>query len=309
VSLLNGFTDFLYGPGYSHTDFLVGGANYTWGGDLEQTPNGAVGGRGAGGYTRIQAPLNGGVYQTHHQHGSPHTKYIPSTGKPVITASAGVGIGTSMLFTGAGFYYGGIAGGVAGMAQDVAVGGALSRYGHSMANVNGTQALVYGNMGRFQSTYEAVRNSGKLGLRAAQVAGVASYANRGIWAVAGASIASGLAGGGMLGMAAAAPGAALGARFSPYLTAGAMITGGAYLAGRAGQSVLRQGYDYRQSQKSIHTSGDLMAFNTNAALTMRQRALSALQNSQMNSRSMLGQEAGLLSNPNRSYSSPFRAGY
>jgi hypothetical protein len=92
------------------------------------------------------------------------------------------------------------------------------------------------------------------------------------------------------------------------LTAGAMAgLAGAGMYG--GYKTLEAGYNYRQMQKQINTSGSLAAFSTSGAHTMRARAVQAMHKSHLNARSALGQEASLLSMPQRNYGSKYRKFY
>lgn len=80
-------------------------------------------------------------------------------------------------------------------------------------------------------------------------------------------------------------------------------------AGYAGYKTLQAGHRYRQNQKMINTSGDLAAFSTSGAYTMRARAVQAMHKSHLNARSALGQEASLMHMPQRNYMSNYRKFY
>jgi len=92
--------------------------------------------------------------------------------------------------------------------------------------------------------------------------------------------------------------------------AGAAVLGTATVvnqAARGGYSVLKAGYQHKRMQRGIQTSGDLSAFMTQGAMTMRSRAVSNIAKSHMNARSALGREASFLhSSANRSYHSRYR---
>lgn len=87
--------------------------------------------------------------------------------------------------------------------------------------------------------------------------------------------------------------------------AGAAIAGGGYLIGKGATSLLKTGYQRKQNNRRIDTAGSTAAFMTMNAVTMRERAVMAIQKSHLNARSALGQEAAYLSY-NRDYFSPYR---
>jgi hypothetical protein len=92
----------------------------------------------------------------------------------------------------------------------------------------------------------------------------------------------------------------------PFIAAGAMAVGGLAATGYGAYEVLKMGYAQKQSRKGIQTAGDLAAFNTMGANTMRSRAVQAIQKSHTNARQALGMEANFLAYPSRSYHSPYR---
>lgn len=121
-----------------------------------------------------------------------------------------------------------------------------------------------------------------------------------------AGAASSALGGGVIGGAAAFAAAHVGVKHSWKVAAAA---GGYYAAkatGNAVMGVLKKGYQYRQRQKSINTSGSMAAFNTSGAHTMRQRAVEAIHKSHLNARSALGNEAQFMHMPGRNYGSRYR---
>lgn len=96
----------------------------------------------------------------------------------------------------------------------------------------------------------------------------------------------------------------------PFMMGGAIATVvGAKLIAKGSYALargtLRAGYNYAQMHKQIQTSGDMASFSTEAAYTMRARAVAAIQKSVLNSRSALGAEANFLSY-NRNYFSRYR---
>jgi hypothetical protein len=97
-------------------------------------------------------------------------------------------------------------------------------------------------------------------------------------------------------------GAFLGANMarSPYsLAASALVIGGANMLIEAGSDILKTGFK-KTSARGLDFAGDLSAYNTNSAVTMRQRALQSMHKSHLNARSALGQEASIV-HMNRDY--------
>lgn len=117
------------------------------------------------------------------------------------------------------------------------------------------------------------------------------------------SKAMGLAGG-ILG---ASGGARLGAFLgsSPYGFAAAVgLTVAGSLITSAVGDVLKGGFQNPRS-RGLDFAGDLATFNTNSAVTMRQRALQSMHKSHLNARSALGQEASFM-HMNRDYFANYR---
>jgi|13_taG_2_1085334.scaffolds.fasta_scaffold02410_3 hypothetical protein len=97
-------------------------------------------------------------------------------------------------------------------------------------------------------------------------------------------------------------GAFLGANLarSPYsLAASALVIGGAKLLTEATADILKTGF-VKGRGRGLDFAGDLSAYNTNSAVTMRQRALQSMHKSHLNARSALGQEASIV-HMNRDY--------
>lgn len=86
---------------------------------------------------------------------------------------------------------------------------------------------------------------------------------------------------------------------------GTAALGGAAALGYGTYHVLKAGYIHRRMQERVDTSGDLSAFMTQSAFTMRQRAAHAFRRSQLNARSALGQEANFL-HTQKNYFSRYR---
>jgi hypothetical protein len=128
---------------------------------------------------------------------------------------------------------------------------------------------------------------------------------------AGAMLAYGaydLVGGGPLGFAAAHAAGGLGTKHAGKMTMGFLAYSGARLAFKGTHAMLKAGYRFKQRQKMVQTDGDMSAFMTQGAFTMRERAVEAINRSHLNARSALGQEANYM-HSNRSYSSPYRKFY
>lgn len=90
----------------------------------------------------------------------------------------------------------------------------------------------------------------------------------------------------------------------------ALITGvGAAATSYGAYSVIRgiaeEGYSRRQMMRGVNTDGDISAFMTQNAHTMRARAVQAISKSHMNARSALGQEAQFMHSP-KNYNSIYR---
>jgi len=93
----------------------------------------------------------------------------------------------------------------------------------------------------------------------------------------------------------------------PIIGIGAVVAGGLAATGYGAYEVMKMGYAQKQSRKGIQTSGDLAAFMTAGANTMRARAVQAIQKSHTNGRSALGMEANFMSYSSRNYFSQYRA--
>ena len=165
------------------------------------------------------------------------------------------------------------------------------------------------------SSYHTLMGSS---LAARMVAVTGAYMGAGIGFSAGQSIGEGL--GNMLfedgsnqgfGLAGGIFGARLGAqagatmmRSIPALAASALVLGGAYMLADAGSDILKSGFK-RTRSRGLDFAGDVSAYNTNSAVTMRQRALQSMHKSHLNARSALGQEASI-THMNRDYFANYR---
>lgn len=114
----------------------------------------------------------------------------------------------------------------------------------------------------------------------------------------GTSSGMGLAGGIM----GAKFGAQLGAAMTstgPRLALSALAVGGAMMVTSAVGDMLKTGFKHSRN-RGLDFAGDLSAYNTNSAATMRQRAVQSMHKSHLNARSALGQEASF-QHMNRDY--------
>lgn len=90
------------------------------------------------------------------------------------------------------------------------------------------------------------------------------------------------------------------------LVAGATLGIASYGAYSLTKGFAELGYQRRQSMRGVNTDGDLSAFMTQGATTMRARAVQAISRSHMNARSALGQEANFMHMPQKNYNSIYR---
>lgn len=300
MNIFSGLQSFMFGPGVSYLDHMQMGAYYTLSGDFGVSDASHHGSAGPGTGTRfnflghaVEHKPGSGVKMTPNVYGSP--------------GAIGYGFaGFSAINVASGFYTGGLTGAFTAAIDDVQITGAVARYGHMGVNINGTHSVNFGNIGAGRGLYERLYAAGGKSKRIAQAMGVGSYASRIAGAAVGHSVATGLLGGAAYPISGAV-GAALGAKYAPAMWAGAAIVGGGYMAARGLYSVAKTGHDWTQSKKGIGTHGDMLAFSTQGAHTMRERAVQEIQKSFLNARSALGQEASLLHNPHKSYHSRFRA--
>jgi hypothetical protein len=96
---------------------------------------------------------------------------------------------------------------------------------------------------------------------------------------------------------------------NPILMAGAAVAGVAGLGAGLTYGVYsfaREGQAYAQSRRGINTDGDMAAFMSQGAVTMRERSVQAIAKSHLNARSALGMEASFLHSPYKNYNSRYR---
>jgi hypothetical protein len=201
-----------------------------------------------------------------------------------------------------GFMDNGMAGAIRNTIIESSLNAHMFRHGHTLKPWADAPAAA-GGMGYF------IGNPGRL-LKPFGFAGrVVDYLGR--YAV-GASMAYGaydMFGGGPLGFAAAHVAGGIGTKYPKVITGALLAYSGARLAFRGTHAMLKAGYRFKQRQKMVQTDGDMSAFMTQGAFTMRSRAIEAINKSHLNARSALGSEANYFSDASRSYSSPYRRFY
>lgn len=106
---------------------------------------------------------------------------------------------------------------------------------------------------------------------------------------------------GVAGLAGMVFGSAIGARAGAYVGAGlgrlaitAAGIGAIYGAVSSTASILKSGFRKERDSRGLNYAGDMSAFLTQSASTMRQRAVQAMHKSHLNARSAFGQEATML---------------
>jgi hypothetical protein len=109
-----------------------------------------------------------------------------------------------------------------------------------------------------------------------------------------------------MGLAGGIMGAKFGAQLGAAMTSNglrfglsALAVGGAMMVTSAVGDVLKSGFKHTRN-RGLDFAGDLSAYNTNASVTMRQRAVQSMHKSHLNARSALGQEASF-QHMNRDY--------
>lgn len=206
-----------------------------------------------------------------------------------------------------GFSDNGLRGAVGAFSTEIATNAAMVRHGYHAVEQAGVTTLHPG--AGFAAGAGRFLRKGLGGHTGANIIGELDKFHRyGTGLVVG-GLASSMLGGGALGSVGAVVGSSLGVKYAGTITAGLAIAGASRMVGYGAYGVLRSGYNYRQARRQINTDGDMAAFMTGAANSMRERSVAAIQKSYMNTRSALGQESQYLSMPSRSYSSPYRGAY
>lgn len=159
-------------------------------------------------------------------------------------------------------------------------------------------------VGHFAYKREILKN----GLISVTQPGVGKLVGKGLGAGLGATLGQSIAG-----APGAFAGAYVGAAFSSRAGLVAMgagaVAGGMVMAPAAAMygayKLANYGAARTAGQRRIDTAGDMSAFMTGNAMTMRSRAVQAIHKSHLNARSALGQEASFL-HQNRNYFSTYR---
>ena len=192
-----------------------------------------------------------------------------------------------------------------------------------MSVTNANREVIRGSMGLAPSQqlaektsiqqYRTIAGSALLG-RALPVLGAYTGASMGFGA--GQAIGEGLGnmlfdGSYGLGLAGGIMGAKLGAmagaamtRNIPALAISALAVGSSMMITEAVGDILKTGFKNNRT-RGLDFAGDLSAYNTNSAVTMRQRAVQSIHKSHLNARSALGQEASF-QHMNRDYFAHYR---
>lgn len=216
-------------------------------------------------------------------------------------AFTALGVATTAVTLGVGYQQGGLLGAGRAAAWDFAVNAAMARHAYTATTIGGVTSY---EAGRFAGS-RLLSKFGKPGKIAAAGLNIGDVGMRYMWGTAIAGGFGAAMGGGFLGTIGAMAGGTLGVRYAGSLTVGAGIYYGGKLAAKGAYSVLKAGYNHTQMQKGIHTSGDMAAFMTQGAFSMRERAVQAMAKSHMNARSALGQEASYMHHPGRNYNSRY----
>lgn len=215
-----------------------------------------------------------------------------------------IGLGMNAFFIYQGYKEGGISGAYDAMALNVAIESSLYHWGYGV----GTAGQA--GKGMLRSNTKLAGHALKLSTSTALIrgmgAGVGGYIGQQIGLATGIPMAGtiGALAGGYVG---GAPLQAL--RANPILVGGMMAGVAAGAIGYGAYSVVKtagkMGYAHRQSMRGINTDGDMSAFMTQNAVTMRERSVQAIAKSHLNARSALGQEANFMHSP-RNYNSRYR---
>ena len=263
-------------------------------------------GSGAGDFTwgrseKSKSMMFGGIFPDDHNFPSNKTmlEKIKANGLGVAVRGGG-----TALYVAQGYKEDGLRGAYDNLTQEMAVSAAINRWGYV------TPTMWHG--GALKSAANINPFSAKNGVRIAGAPLVGNHLMlRGVGSTIGSAIGQHFFG---------TPGAYIGAyigaapiqalRLHPVamglgaaVAAGALASYGAYSVAKA---VVKEGYSRRQNLRGVNTDGDMSAFMTNNAFTMRQRAVQAISKSHLNARSALGQEANFMHMPYKNFHSRTR---
>lgn len=214
------------------------------------------------------------------------------------------GLGMNAFFTYQGYQEGGLSGAYDAMALNTAVEASLFRWSAGVGTAYHTGSGWVGKNTKLAGhpLKMGMANSLTRGLGA----GISGYVGQQL------GLATGIP---MAGTVGATVGAYIGGapiqalRANPMMVGGVMLGAGAGLVGYGAYSVIKAagkaGYDHRQSRRGVNSDGDMGAFMTQNAMTMRERSVQAIAKSHLNARSALGQEANFMHSP-RNYNSSYR---
>ena len=249
------------------------------------------------------------------QRGISNTAYRSGLGSMVLP------IGMTALFGAQAFYDGG----AEALGRFVIEDTFANYYGNKVAERGGAKAISASGVRNFagQANISSITHQQRYGTflgstlagRMLPILGAYSGASMGF--SAGQAIGEGLSGimfgeenktlglaGGILG---ARGGAALGALAGKNIFTAvgtAFVVAGANMMTNAVGDILKTGFQNTRT-RGLDFAGDLSSYNTNSAVTMRQRALQSMHKSHLNARSALGQEASYM-HMNRDYFANYR---
>ena len=223
---------------------------------------------------------------------------VPAGAFDVLSGVAGLGV-TGVSVIGA-FLTEGPMGMFRALASEAAVSKGMLRYGYTqIKNPAGIKEYHMGNFG--QSAMRAIPGGSVI----APLAGFAESLGRNTVGHIAAGAVYGAMGGGFIATPFAMLAGYYGTGYAGTLTMGSMAAGAAYAIPKGTYEILKMGNAYTNSRRGVHTDGDMAAFSTQGAYTMRARAVQAIARSHTNNRSALGQEASLM-HRNTNYHSRYR---
>lgn len=244
---------------------------------------------------------------------SPTPAATATTGKGLFTMAGikarmpgnpwGLGLGALSVYSG--FSEGGIGGAYDALALNVAVEASLFKWGYGVGNALQTPRNTW-----LAGNTKLAGHPLKIGTGNAIFRGlgasVGGYVGQQLGLATGVPMA-GTVGATLGAFLGAAPLRAVGAHpvVGGVLAAGATAAIASYGAYSIIKSFGEMGYQRRQMTRGVNTDGNMAAFMTQNALTMRSRAVEAIARSHTNARSAIGQEANFM-HSSRNYHSRYR---
>jgi len=260
--------------------------------------------KGFGGYIDYKSGSGGGFRWGGMTPEAAGTKFLSAKGLAARAPGNAIGLGMNAFFMYQGYKEGGLGGAYDAMAVNASTEAALYHWGYGVGPAGQTGKGMLNSATKLAG--HPLRISTSTALLRGMGAGVGGYIGQQI------GLATGIPMAGTLGAAAGAyvGGAPLQAmRASPILVGGMMAGVAAGAIGYGAYSVVKtagkMGFAHRQSMRGINTDGDMSAFMTQNAVTMRERSVQAIAKSHLNARSALGQEANFMHSP-RNYNSRYR---